>query len=99
MGRGRRINASNEQSGLALPRLILFPGLGADARMFDPQRSLPVRLEIPPRLAPMARESLADYARRVASSLDTQEPFHLGGAGRSAGCSPSKYPAMPGHYR
>jgi pimeloyl-ACP methyl ester carboxylesterase len=48
--------------------------------MFEPQRALPVRLEIPPRVVGRADESLADYAKRIAASLDTREPFHLGGA-------------------
>ncbi len=51
-------------------RLVLFPGLGADARLFEPQRNgLPgVRVEVPQWLVPeRAEETLESYAKRMAA--------------------------------
>jgi pimeloyl-ACP methyl ester carboxylesterase len=62
-----------------MQRVILFPGLGADARLFEPQRAVPASLEIPPWIEPHARESLADYARRLAATIRPDPPFYLGG--------------------
>lgn len=61
------------------PRLILFPGLGADERMFAAQRAVFPQLEVPPRLDAVAGESIADHARRLAQRLDVRRPFMLGG--------------------
>jgi pimeloyl-ACP methyl ester carboxylesterase len=60
-------------------RLVLFPGLGASARLFDLQRTIPATLEVPPWIEPLRRETLADYARRLASTLRPDPPFYLGG--------------------
>ena len=40
------------------PRLVLFPGLAADARLFEPQRRAFPQLEVPPWLMPLADERL-----------------------------------------
>lgn len=48
--------------------------------MYAPQRAMFPRLEVPRWIQPLPRESLADYARRMASKIDTSEPFFLGGA-------------------
>jgi pimeloyl-ACP methyl ester carboxylesterase len=62
------------------PRIIFFPGLGTDERLLGPQRSLPGDIEVPPWIAPLSeRESLANYAKRLAATLDTSTPFYLGG--------------------
>src|SRR4051812_19762115 len=61
-------------------RLILLPGLGADERMFAPQRATFPRLEVPRWLTPQPRESLPDYARRMAAGIDPSEPLFLGGS-------------------
>jgi pimeloyl-ACP methyl ester carboxylesterase len=56
----------------ATTRLVLFPGLGADARLFEPQRQgLPgVRVEVPPWLEPLSiDESVQSYSRRMAASV------------------------------
>jgi pimeloyl-ACP methyl ester carboxylesterase len=66
------------------PKLILIPGLGADERIFVPQRQAFPELWIPPWIPPHNDESLADYAARMAeifppSLQQTGEPFILGG--------------------
>ncbi len=61
------------------PRLILLPGLGADARLFEPQRRAFPRLETPRWLPPRRGESLSGYAARMAEQVDTREPYVLGG--------------------
>ena len=66
-------------------RLILFPGLGADGRLFDAQRAgLPgVRVETPPWLEPLDdTESVESYGRRMASTVEPAGPgerLFLGG--------------------
>jgi pimeloyl-ACP methyl ester carboxylesterase len=61
------------------PRLVLFPGLGADERMFQPQRRIPAEIEVPRWIAPEPREPLSRYARRLAETIRTPPPFYLGG--------------------
>ncbi len=61
------------------PRLILFPGMGANARLFEPQQPIGAGIEVPRWLTPLRRESLASYAERMAAKLDTSRPFVLGG--------------------
>jgi pimeloyl-ACP methyl ester carboxylesterase len=60
-------------------RAILLPGLGADERLFDPQRAVLPRLEVPAWLPHGENETLADYGRRMAATVDPTEPFYLGG--------------------
>src|SRR5688500_15858648 len=58
-------------------RLALFAGLGADGRLFGPQRAgLPgVRVETPAWLEPLADdETLASYGRRMAGVLAPRDP-------------------------
>jgi len=64
-----------------LPRLILFPGLGIDERLFDNQRngSIPARLEFPTLPTPAKSETVQTYAARVAASIDPTPPLYLGG--------------------
>lgn len=51
-------------------RIVLFPGLGADARMFDDlRRRIGDDLECPDWLPPEPEESFADYAGRWAALL------------------------------
>jgi pimeloyl-ACP methyl ester carboxylesterase len=61
------------------PRLILFPGLGIDERLFDNQRNLPARMEFPRLPTPMRDETVQTYAARVAQSIDPTPPLYLGG--------------------
>lgn len=53
--------------------------MGADARLFGPQRKAFPRLEVPGWLAPEADETLAAYGRRMAAEIDPRPPFFLGG--------------------
>jgi pimeloyl-ACP methyl ester carboxylesterase len=62
-------------------RLMLLPGVGADRRLFDEQRSCAADLQIIDWIDPAAPdEPLSDYAKRLAASLDAPRPFVIGGA-------------------
>lgn len=61
-------------------RLILLPGLGADERMYEPQRAAFPRLEVPRWPVPRRRETLAGFARRIADQIDPAGPLFLGGS-------------------
>ena len=60
-------------------RLVLLSGLAADARIFVPQKLMFLRLHCPPWLTPDRSETIGDYARRLAETLDG-EPCIVGGA-------------------
>jgi pimeloyl-ACP methyl ester carboxylesterase len=63
------------------PDLLLLPGLGADARLFQRQAAaMPGTIFTPP-WPPLRRDdSLADFARRLAASLPADLPRVIGGA-------------------
>ena len=61
-------------------RVILLPGLGADARQFTPQREVIAHLEVPQGIEPASAEPLSHYAKRMADTLDVRTPFFLGGS-------------------
>ncbi|GMU37369.1 MAG: alpha/beta hydrolase [Phycisphaerae bacterium] len=71
---------------MKLGKLILFPGLGADGRLFNPQRVLPVEIVTPGWIPPLEGESLAAYAGKMAKHMMHAgicvpgESVHLGGA-------------------
>ena len=50
-------------------KFVLLPGLGVDARLFDPQRELPVAFIVPAWPQPTSTESLEAYAERVAAEV------------------------------
>jgi pimeloyl-ACP methyl ester carboxylesterase len=62
------------------PPLFVLPGIGADARLFDAQRTVrdvrPIAWIAPTH----PRETLARYAQRLASEIRIPEPFDLGGS-------------------
>jgi len=60
-------------------QLVLFPGLGADGRLFEPQRAEFPRLEVPPWIDPLTDETLPDYAARLAGNVEVKRPLVLGG--------------------
>jgi pimeloyl-ACP methyl ester carboxylesterase len=71
-------------------RLVLFPGLAADGRLFEPQRIglADVRVETPPWIEPASDdESLESYSRRMAATVappGSGERMFLGGASLGA---------------
>jgi pimeloyl-ACP methyl ester carboxylesterase len=60
--------------------LILFSGLGADARMFRHQRPAFPQLVVPRWLPTRRGESLRQYAVRMARTIDSTTPCAIGGA-------------------
>ncbi len=60
-------------------RLVLLPGMGADRRLFQPQRAAFPELEVPDWLPPEPSESLESYGRRMAAAIDPTPPLWLGG--------------------
>jgi len=61
------------------PSLVFFTGLGADERLLEPQRRLPYELITPPWVEPEETETLPEYARRMADTVDWPARFVLGG--------------------
>jgi pimeloyl-ACP methyl ester carboxylesterase len=63
------------------PKLVLIPGLGADAGLYAPQRAyFGDRLIVPPWIDPLGEdESLASYARRLGETIDLDADFWIGG--------------------
>lgn len=59
--------------------LVLFTGLAADSRLFDPQRSLPCDLITPEWIEPEEGERLPAFARRVADRIHWPDRFIVGG--------------------
>ena len=78
--------------------LILLPGLGADARQFEPQRVEFPNLVVPPWIAPLRGEPLPAYAERMAETMPRGRPIVLGGSsfGGMVACEMAQYvkPAM-----
>lgn len=62
-------------------QLVLLPGLGTDRRLFVPQAAEFDGLMVPPWIEPRRRESLPDYAARMAEALSPRPacPLVLGG--------------------
>src|SRR5262249_41007085 len=63
----------------ALP-LILFPGVAADARLFEPQLAEFPTLRVPSWIDPVRGESLRAYAARFGRVIDPGVPCIVGGA-------------------
>jgi pimeloyl-ACP methyl ester carboxylesterase len=60
-------------------RLMLLPGLGADAELLEPQRREFPELEVLPWLDPRPGESLDDFGRRMADSSTLDGGAVIGG--------------------
>jgi hypothetical protein len=74
----RKLQIENRKSS---KRLILFSGLGLDARYVTPPFPLQFELYVPPWIDPLPDESLESYAQRIIPTLpidDTQE-YYIGG--------------------
>src|SRR6185503_12397646 len=50
-------------------RLLLIPGMGVDARLFEPQRALPFEFAVPPWPEAKPDQSLEAYAESFAKSV------------------------------
>ncbi len=62
------------------PRLVLFPGLAADGRLFAAQRARFPDLEAPTYLSPLPDERIESYAKRMAARIPRDpRPLFLGG--------------------
>jgi pimeloyl-ACP methyl ester carboxylesterase len=59
--------------------VVFLPGLGADGRLFAPQREVFPDLVTPPWLPPLPHEELAHYAVRLAHEHSLGRPLILGG--------------------
>jgi len=60
-------------------RLVMLPGVGADHRLFEPQRAALPNLEVPDWLSAQRNESLPHYAARMAETIAGDRPLVLGG--------------------
>lgn len=60
--------------------LILFSGMGADARLFKLQAPHFPQLIVPDWLPPEPKETLPEYGKRMAGQWDLDEPCFVGGA-------------------
>ena len=60
--------------------LILLPGMGADERMFAPQREAFPDLLVPKWITPTPNESIQSYGKRFALQVDPKQPCFVGGA-------------------
>jgi pimeloyl-ACP methyl ester carboxylesterase len=62
------------------PSLILFSGMGADDRVFGPQREAFPHLIVPTWPAPRPDDTLPAYAARLAKQVNPGRPCFVGGA-------------------
>lgn len=62
------------------PTLVLLPGLGADERMFEPQRAVVPKLIVPTWPESRPRDTLGTFAERLAPELPKTDALYLGGA-------------------
>ncbi|HEX8913807.1 MAG TPA: alpha/beta hydrolase [Humisphaera sp.] len=60
--------------------IILLSGMGADERMFAKLRPLLPEVVVPEWIRPEPRETLREYARRMAAHVDPGRPCVVGGA-------------------
>ncbi len=60
-------------------RFILIPGLGADYRLFEPQRAHGFEFEVPPLLIPERHDTMSTYAARIRDVLQLDGPCVVGG--------------------
>jgi pimeloyl-ACP methyl ester carboxylesterase len=67
------------------PTLLLFPGLGADSRVFAPQRLLPFPLQVGEWPEPEScNETLAHYSHRIADAIGPRKNLFVGGVSLGA---------------
>lgn len=79
-----------QRSSPALPtpavsaRIVFFPGLGCDHRMVEPNRGIALPFDVPKWLPTRWGESLADYSKRMAGTIDASTPIYLAGVSLGA---------------
>ena len=64
---------------MSTPPLYLIPGLGADYRVFAGLKDQGLDFQVLEFIEPKKKESLREYALRLAEGIDTSQPFMLGG--------------------
>src|SRR4051812_45705088 len=66
---------------MSKPPLILLPGMGADERLFVPQREVfGDQLIVPKWISHVENDTIATYAQRLAEKVDPKKPCFVGGA-------------------
>lgn len=58
-------------------KVYLIPGLGADARMYQPQLQVLPHAQVLEHMAVLPRESFYEYAQRLSERIDHTQPFVL----------------------
>lgn len=61
------------------PKIYFFSGMGADHRLLDAQCDLDAKLIVLPWVANASDDTLSTYALKLAATIDTSEPFFVGG--------------------
>lgn len=64
---------------MPLPRLVMLPGLAANSIMYEPQARAFPDMEVPPWIPNRPRETLPQYAQRLAEGIQSTGPLVLGG--------------------
>lgn len=64
---------------MANPRMVLFPGMGADERLFEPQRAWGLAFEVPVMPIPEHGDSMSAYAQRLVRDLQLDSDCVIGG--------------------
>src|SRR5205807_1282131 len=75
----RRIILEKAAMSEDLP-ILLLSGMGADERLFAPQRAAFPNLRVPAWIDPVPSESLRSYAARLGRRVDLGRPCLVGGA-------------------
>jgi pimeloyl-ACP methyl ester carboxylesterase len=57
----------------------MFPGMGADERLFGPQIAAGLPIEVPPQVMPERGDDMQTYAARVRDTLNLEGSYALGG--------------------
>lgn len=60
-------------------RFVLIPGMGADERLFEPQRRAGLEFEVPVLPMPRPNDTLANYAAYLRDQMDLAGPCVVGG--------------------